>query len=89
MSDSGSVTEWVAGSKTGGLRSASAKDAASGPVATGVELAQGVARDVDVDALERAAAEVLLHAEDLEEVELEVAQVAPEVAHRPAPPTRR
>ena len=52
----------------------------------GVELAQGVARDLDVDALERAAAEVFLHAEDLEEVELDVAQVAPEVPHGPSLP---
>ncbi len=33
-SDSGTRTELVAGSKTGGLRSASARDSASGPVAS-------------------------------------------------------
>ena len=34
LNDSGSVTECVAGSNTGGLRSASANDAASGPSAS-------------------------------------------------------
>ena len=34
LNDSGSVTECVAGSKTGGLRSASTKDAAIGPSAS-------------------------------------------------------
>ena len=34
LNDSGSVTEFVAGSKTGGLRSASTKDAATGPSAS-------------------------------------------------------
>jgi hypothetical protein len=33
LNDSGSVTEWVAGSNTGGFRSASVKDSASGPSA--------------------------------------------------------
>jgi hypothetical protein len=47
----------------------------------GVQLPERVPRGLQVDAVERRAAQLLLHPEDLEEVELDVAQVAPEVAH--------
>ena len=46
-----------------------------------VDLAEDRARGVDVDLLERARAEHLVAAEDLEEVELDVAQVGLVVAH--------
>ena len=80
LNDSGSVTECVAGSKTGGLRSASRKDAARSSGEPG-DLGQHAAGGVGVDLLERAGAEDLVAAEDLEQVELEVPQVALVVAH--------
>ena len=52
---SGMRTEWVAGSKTGGLRSASANDSASGPGGEPVHLVEDAARGVLVHVGERAA----------------------------------
>ena len=81
LNDSGSVTECVAGSKTGGLRSASTKDAAIGPSAS-LRISASTPRAVlGVHLLERPGAEAVLGVEELEEVELEVPQVGGVVAH--------
>ena len=81
LNDSGSVTEFVAGSKTGGLRSASTKDAAIGPSASLRISAEHTAGGLGVHLLERPGAEAVLGVQELEEVELEVPEVGGVVAH--------
>ena len=81
LNDSGSVTECVLGSNTGGLRSPSANDSAIGPSASraispSISLG-GVGIQVGVLAL----AERLVDAEHLEQVEYLVTDVALVVAH--------
>ena len=81
LNDSGSVTEWVLGSKTGGLRSASANDSASGPSASRAISPSMSRGGVGVEVGVLALAEGLVEAEDLEQVEFLVTDVALVVAH--------
>ena len=74
-------TVCVAGSNTGGWRSASAKPSASGPVARRSS-SRSRSRRVSGSVSTSGRGRPVLHAEDLEEVELEVAQIAAEVPHR-------
>ena len=81
LNGSGSVTEWVLGSNVGGLRSLSANDSAIGPSASRA-ISPSISRGgVDVQIGVLALTERLLNAEDLEQVEYLVTNVALVVAH--------
>ena len=81
LNGSGSVTEWVLGSKTGGLRSPSANDSAIGPSASRA-ISPSISRDgVGVEVGVLALTERLVDAEHLEQVEYLVTDVALVVAH--------
>ena len=81
LNESGSVTVWVLGSNTGGLRSASANDSAIGALGQPGHLAKHLAGGVDVQIGVVALAERLVDAEYLEQVEDLVTDVALIVAH--------
>ena len=81
LNDSGSVTVCVLGSNTGGLRSASANDSAIGPSAS-LAISPSISRAVSTSrSVYVALTEHLVDAEDLEQVEYLVTDVALVVAH--------
>ena len=81
LNDSGIVTSPVAGSKTGGLRSLSTNESATGPSGEPVDLGQHVPRGFLVNLGERPGPEDFLAAEYFEQVELDVPEIALVVAH--------
>ena len=88
LNPSGIRTECVAGSNTGGCRSASANDSATRAGGQPVDLVQDAARGLLVHLGERLAPQQVLAPQHLEQVELDVPEVALEVTHR-GPPRRR